>query len=82
MDSWDSYSSVFFVIEPWATEPTAEKACQLVAGDIFVIRVHVPDRRETLIAAHAIEEIVDEGEDSILATGSLEGRITNAVLLP
>ena len=82
MDSRDTDGTVFLVVEPWATEPAAEEACQLVAGDIFVIRVQVPDRRETIIAAHAIEEVIDEGEDSILAAGRPEGCVTNAVLLP
>ncbi len=82
MNTRDSDGAVLFVIEPWATEPTTEKAGQLVAGDIFVIRVQAPDCRETLIAAHAIEEVVDKRKDSVLATSCLEGRITDTVLLP
>jgi len=78
----DSDGAVLFVIKPWATEPATEKAGQLVAGDIFVIRVQVPDSRETLVTAHAIEEVIDERKDSVLATSCPEGRITDTVLLP
>jgi len=78
----DSDGAVLFVIKPWATEPTTKKAGQLVAGDIFVIRMQVPDSCETLVTAHAIEEIVDERKDSVLATSSLKGRITDTVFLP
>ena len=82
MNTWDSDGAVLFVIKPWATEPTAEKAGQLVAGDIFVIRVQVPDSCETLVTTHAIEEVVDKRKDSLLAASCLEGRITDTVLLP
>lgn len=82
MNTRDSDGAVLFVIEPWATEPTTEKAGQLVAGAIFVLRVQAPDSCETLVTTHAVEEVVDERKDSVLATSCLEGCVTDAVLLP
>ena len=78
----DANGTVFLVIEPWTTKPAAKKTRQLVAGDVFVIGMHVPDSGEALVATHALEEVVYECEDSILATGCLKGCITDTVLLP
>ena len=80
--SWNPNGTVFLVIELWAAEPATKKTCQLVAGDVFVIRMHVPDRRETFVATQAIEEVVYECEDSIPAAGRPKGCISDTVLLP
>ena len=41
--------------------------------------MHVPDGHESLIAAHAIEEIMDELENAVLPTRGQKGRVAGAV---
>ena len=72
MDPRYADRTVFLVVGMGPTEPAAKKARKLVAGHRFVIRMHVPDGRESLVFFHEIEEIVDQLEYARLAAGSLE----------
>ena len=46
---------------------------------LLVARMHVVDCGETLVFAHAIEEVVNELADAGLAAGRLERRIAGAI---
>ena len=80
MHSRDTNSTVFFVVKSWTAEPATQEPRQLVARRFFVGRVHLPNRRKTLIAAHSVEERVDEPENASFTACGLKRHVPVAIL--
>ncbi|MNN69487.1 hypothetical protein D3C81_1852770 [compost metagenome] len=74
----DDDAAVFLGIQLGAAQPAAEKAGQLVAGRVQILRVHAPDGGGFAGLLHDPVEVVDQALDALDPAGGLERGVADA----